>query len=92
MRPSDCDARRRPASGSCYRGQAERAHNRRGRFATSHRLRSAPILPWAFRGFSRACRVPFQRHAMPVLAVEQRGRPPIAAALPFVGCHPLVGF
>jgi hypothetical protein len=36
------------------------------------RLRT-PILPWAFRFFSRACRMPFQRHVrLSMLVIEHR--------------------
>jgi len=82
MRPDFAtSARRRPASGSCCRGQAERALMRdtirrlsqwMPRCVCRARLRT-PILPWAFAGFFRACRMPFQRHVrMPMLVVEHR--------------------
>jgi len=60
------------------------------RFVTSRRfLRANPAM--GFGAFSRACWMPFQRHACRC-SPSSKGRPPIAAALPFVGCHPLVGF
>jgi hypothetical protein len=72
-----------------------RDHPQRLRIAfTTRGVASArsPILPWAFRVFSRACRMPLQRHVWYPARCRARDRPPFAAAVPFLGCHPLVGF
>jgi len=89
-------ARCQPTSGSCYRGQAERArHCRRIAFKQpaaflARARQSCHGLRGLLSGVSDA--VSAARHMSTRSPSSAKLKPQFAAALPFVGCHPLVGF